>query len=127
MSRHSFLAVTILLTALSSALPQRTSGADLLLLNSNVITMNPRQPVAQAIAIRDGRIIWVGSNREARRRFNNAAQTTDLQGATILPRLRRVLMRDSAPPLCPPRLCGEQDIFQLRGAGGQFDQVPTFD
>jgi predicted amidohydrolase YtcJ len=61
--------------------------ADLLLLNANVITMDPTRPNAQAIAIQGDRIAWVGSNEEARRLFAGAARVVDLHGATVLPGL----------------------------------------
>jgi len=47
--------------------------------------MNRRQPVAEALAVAGGRIVWVGSNAEAGRRFSNAAESIDLKGATVLP------------------------------------------
>ena len=59
-------------------------SADLVLLNARVITMNGRQPQAEAVAISSGRIAWVGTSAEARKRFPNA-RNMDLAGATILP------------------------------------------
>lgn len=61
--------------------------ADLLLLNAHVITMNPRAPSAQAIAIQGERIAWVGSDEDARGLFAGSARTIDLHGATVLPGL----------------------------------------
>src|SRR5215471_16265427 len=58
---------------------------DLVLFNAHVITMNPKQPVAQAIAIRQERIVWVGSNEEAERMFGSKGRSVDLRGATVLP------------------------------------------
>ena len=39
-------------------------SADLAIINANVRTMNPNQPVAQAVAIKKNRIIKVGANQE---------------------------------------------------------------
>src|SRR6266571_4982455 len=61
--------------------------ADLLLLNANVITMDPTRLNAQAIAVQGDRIAWVGNNEEARRLFAGAARVIDLHGATVLPGL----------------------------------------
>src|SRR2546429_7158168 len=47
--------------------PAQSSNADLLLLNAHVVTMNEKQPSAQAIAIRGGRILWVGNTEEDRK------------------------------------------------------------
>jgi predicted amidohydrolase YtcJ len=68
-----------------AALIQVPPKPDLLLLNARIITMDPRQPSAEAVAIRDGRIAWVGSNNEARKLFPDAAETADLGGETVLP------------------------------------------
>lgn len=69
------------------ALTQAPAKAELLLLNAKVLTMNPRQSSAEAVAIKDGRIIWVGSAAEAKTLFSNAGETLDLGGATVLPGL----------------------------------------
>jgi predicted amidohydrolase YtcJ len=79
------LTLTALLTAIPPASTQTLGKADLLLLNANVVTMNPRQPSAEAVAIVDGRIAWIGSTAEAKTLFHNAADTMDLGGATVLP------------------------------------------
>ncbi|HZM88881.1 MAG TPA: amidohydrolase [Blastocatellia bacterium] len=78
-------AITSLLASIPSALTQSRSRADLLLLNANIITMNPRQPTAEAVAIVDGRFAWVGSSVDAKTLYPNAADTLDLGGATVLP------------------------------------------
>ena len=57
---------------------------DLLVVNAHILTMNPRQPSAQAMAIADDRIVWVGAADEARRRYPSTA-ALDLAGATVIP------------------------------------------
>jgi len=47
--------------------------------------MNEKQPSAQAIAIRGGRILWVGNTEEAERLYPRPAHAMDLHGATVLP------------------------------------------
>jgi predicted amidohydrolase YtcJ len=79
------ITVGALLLPIPSVLTQTQVRADLLLLNAHIITMNPRQPLAEAVAINDGRIAWVGSTTEAKTLFGNAAETRDLGGATVLP------------------------------------------
>lgn len=86
MKRNALLlTLTALLTAAPPASTQTPAKADLLLLNANVITMNPRQTSAEAVAIVDGRIAWIGSTAEAKTLFHNASDTMDLGGATVLP------------------------------------------
>ena len=79
-------AVLFVLSLLIFAADRPTSHhADLLLFNGHFITMSPRQPAADAIAIEQDRIAWVGSNEEARRFFGQGIRSIDLHGATVLP------------------------------------------
>jgi predicted amidohydrolase YtcJ len=58
---------------------------DLLLINGNVYTVNEKQPHAESIAVNTGRIVFVGSNADAKK--FHAARTTDLAGKTVVPGL----------------------------------------
>ncbi len=80
-----FILITVPLLPIPSALTQTPAKADLLLLNARVVTMNPGQPSVEALAIKDGRIAWVGSTTEAKALFGVAAPTMDLGGAAVLP------------------------------------------
>src|SRR5215813_102454 len=77
------LALILLLSAFSAG--QQSPPPDLLLINGHVITMDRNQPSAQAIAIRQDRIVWVGKNEEARKLFGDKIGRVDLHGATVLP------------------------------------------
>jgi predicted amidohydrolase YtcJ len=59
--------------------------ADLILINGNVITMNPSQPIAQAVAVHAGRIIAVGSDTEIKQRIGKTAKIVRLRGKTLVP------------------------------------------
>lgn len=61
-------------------------NADLLLFNAHVVTMNDKQPSAQAIAIQGERIVWVGNSDEGKKLYPSA-RALDLRGATVLPGL----------------------------------------
>lgn len=65
----------------------RRAGGDLLLLNGQVITMDESRPHASAVAIRNGRIVAVGSDDEARVAAAPHCQTIDLAGRTATPGL----------------------------------------
>src|ERR1700750_1397020 len=45
----------------------RAEEADLLLTNGNIYTGNARQPRAEAIAAKNGRVLFVGSNAQAKK------------------------------------------------------------
>ncbi|MFQ5829797.1 MAG: amidohydrolase [Candidatus Methylomirabilia bacterium] len=59
-------------------------GTTKLLVNATVVTMERARPVAQAVAIRDGRIAAVGSEEELSRQ-QAGAEVVDLGGATVIP------------------------------------------
>jgi len=59
--------------------------ADLVLLNGNVLTMNPFKPKAQAIAIKDDKIVKVGRNAEIKEEIGKDTRVIDLKGRTVVP------------------------------------------
>jgi len=59
--------------------------ADLVLLDGNIITMNPEMPLAQAVAVKNSRFSYVGDNQEARRYIGEKTQVLYLDGKTVLP------------------------------------------
>jgi predicted amidohydrolase YtcJ len=62
-------------------------SADLALINTNVRTMNPRQPVAQAVAIRKNKIVKVGTNQEIKQLIDKGTKIISLDGKTVVPGL----------------------------------------
>jgi predicted amidohydrolase YtcJ len=63
------------------------SESNLILLNANVVTVNPRQPRAQAIAVQDGKIIAVGSNQEVGKYARKNTKVVQCRKQTIIPGL----------------------------------------
>ncbi len=61
--------------------------ADLVLLDGNVLTMNPSQPHAEAIAIKNDRIVKVGTNEEISRWIGKNTKVIGLKGRTVVPGL----------------------------------------
>jgi len=59
--------------------------ADRILKGAAVVTVNAAQPVAEAIAIRDGRIVAVGAVADVLQWQGPQTQVDDLSGRTILP------------------------------------------
>jgi predicted amidohydrolase YtcJ len=60
---------------------------DLILTNGRVLTVDSRDSIAEAIAIRGGRIAAVGSTADITRSAGPATQTIDLHGRTMTPGL----------------------------------------
>ncbi len=61
--------------------------ADLALTDGNVLTMNPSQPSAEAVAIKKDRIVKVGTTKEISRWIGDGTKVINLQGATVVPGL----------------------------------------
>jgi predicted amidohydrolase YtcJ len=60
-------------------------SADLILSNANVITCEPGQPTAQAVAVRDDRILRVGSESEMEPLKTRLTRTIDCRCQTLMP------------------------------------------
>jgi predicted amidohydrolase YtcJ len=60
-------------------------GAEVVLLNGHVRTMDPARPRAQAVAIGGGRILAVGSDDEVRGWISGDVRVVNLGGQTLLP------------------------------------------
>ncbi len=56
-------------------------------INGNIYTGNAKAPHAEAVAAKDGRIAFVGSNADARKFQNGDARVIDLEGKTVVPGL----------------------------------------
>ncbi len=59
--------------------------ADLALLNGDILTMKPSMPHAQAVAIKDDKIIRVGTNQEVSTFVGKNTKIIDLDGKAVLP------------------------------------------
>jgi predicted amidohydrolase YtcJ len=61
--------------------------ADLILFNGKIITMDGRDTIQQAVAIKDGRILQLGDNREIPLLAGPLSTMIDLKGKTVTPGL----------------------------------------
>jgi predicted amidohydrolase YtcJ len=59
--------------------------ADIVYRNGHVYTADPADSVQQAVAIRAGRLLAVGSNAQVAARVGPKTQIIDLQGRTLMP------------------------------------------
>ncbi len=62
-------------------------SADTIFLNGNIYTVNEGRPNAEAIAVKSDRIIFVGSNSDARKKKGGTTRIVDLRGQTVVPGL----------------------------------------
>jgi predicted amidohydrolase YtcJ len=75
------------LVLLVSAAPAYSADADLVVLDGKVLTVDADFRVAEAVAIRDGRFVLVGTNEQARALVGTATRVIDAGGRTVVPGL----------------------------------------
>ena len=73
------------LAAFSVTAMIRAQDVDLVLANGNIYTVHDKQPRAEAIAVKGDRIVFVGSNEDAKK--FHAPKVIDLRGRTLVPGL----------------------------------------
>jgi predicted amidohydrolase YtcJ len=83
MSPTRILAAALGLTLALPAFAQ--DRADRIFTGGPVLTMNDMQPRAEAVAVKDGRIIAVGSVEEVMKLKGDATEITELKGRALLP------------------------------------------
>ena len=90
-----FIVLTLLVAALSLAafndrigLSQKPEPeADIVFKNGNIYTVNEGKPKAEAVAAKYGKIVFVGSNADAKKYEVKGVKVIDLKGATVVPGL----------------------------------------
>ncbi|MBJ7498311.1 MAG: amidohydrolase [Sphingopyxis sp.] len=79
------IAAALLLSASGAAYAADKAGADLILINARVYTVESGQPWAEAVAVKDGKIAAVGSSAAIGKLRGAATKTVDLKGRLVLP------------------------------------------
>jgi len=83
---RAFLAAAFVSFVASSALAQPSAApADLIVTNARVYTADEARPLAEAFAVRDGRIVFVGSRQEAAVLKGTSTRVIDADGRTVIP------------------------------------------
>lgn len=59
--------------------------ADLVLKNGNIATVDAKNTIAQAVAVKDGKILFVGSNSEIEKFIGSPTKVIDLEGKFAMP------------------------------------------
>jgi predicted amidohydrolase YtcJ len=60
-------------------------AADLVLNNAKVYTVNKDQPEAEAVAVKDGKIIFTGSNEDVKKYIGDKTEVIDGKGQFVMP------------------------------------------
>jgi predicted amidohydrolase YtcJ len=80
-------AALLIVGTLSVSSPAWPQGADTILVNGKILTVDSQFAAREAIAVRDGKIMTVGSNAEVRKQASPQTRVIDLQGRTVIPGL----------------------------------------
>lgn len=71
---------------ISSAQTKRNMNkADIVFSNGNIYTVSDKQPKAEAVAVKNGKILFVGSSEQAKAYTSANTQVVDLKGNTVVP------------------------------------------
>jgi predicted amidohydrolase YtcJ len=66
---------------------QTPAVADMILVNGKVVTLDPKVPAAEAVAVKNGRILAVGTSAAIRKYAGPATQVLDVKGKLVVPGL----------------------------------------
>jgi predicted amidohydrolase YtcJ len=118
----------------SDTVPEET--ADTIYHGGDIVTMNDAQPTAEAVAVKNGVILAVGTTDELMKTQGDATRVVDLQGATLLPgfidahgHLKNVGFQALAADLLPPPDSDVDSIAVLQkklGAWGEGELSQKF-
>ncbi len=80
-------AAVLVLVGLALTLPASAQSADTVLVNGKILTMDSQSSTREALAIREGRIMAVGTSAEIKKLAGQKSRVIDLQGRTVIPGL----------------------------------------
>ena len=87
LSHRAALPTLLLAVAAGCAGPTEREPADLVVRGGAIHTADARKPVAEALAVRDGRFVFVGDAREAESWIGEATDVIELGGRAVIPGL----------------------------------------
>lgn len=83
--RATFYLLAFLAICLDFSCIDKHPKADMVLFNGNIYTLNDAQPKAEALAVTDGKIVYVGNNVNANQWVADTTSIIDLEGKTLTP------------------------------------------
>ena len=99
-------------------------SADLVIINGKIVTVDKEFSIAQAVAVKDGKIIAVGENGDLKELVGKKTKVLDLKGKTVLPgindaHIHAVAYWGTRPPLALdvgyPTVKSISDIVKMVG------------
>ncbi|SMD32687.1 hypothetical protein SAMN04488029_1038 [Reichenbachiella faecimaris] len=83
--RSTYYLLALVAICLQFSCADKHPKADLVLFNGNIYTLNETEPKAEALAVTDGKIVYVGNNVNANQWVADTTQIIDLEGKTLTP------------------------------------------
>lgn len=80
-----FFLIFLLVSCNNQEKADPTKKTDLLLYNGMVYTVNEQMPQVEAVGMKEGKIIFMGSNTEAKSWLPSATKSLDLEGKAVFP------------------------------------------
>lgn len=81
------LSLTCMVLTVTTKATRADANADLILHNGKVITVDKAFSLQQAVAVKEGKLVHVGTNAEALKHKGNNTTVIDLNGKTLMPGL----------------------------------------
>ena len=82
---NALLLFSVCSTGLAAQVGPQLAPADAIWFNGPIVTVDDNAPSAEAVAVKDGKIVGVGSKKDVMRLKGAGTKMMDLHGATLLP------------------------------------------
>lgn len=79
------ISVALIFSTILFSCTQSKNTADMVFTKGKVYTVNEAQPWAEAVAVKNNKIIFVGDSEEAKAYIGESTETVDLNGKTLMP------------------------------------------
>jgi len=87
MRTRTIIAIALLVMGITGCVSSHDPGAELVLTNAKIYTVDNEASWAEAVAIQDGKFVYVGGKEGAERFVGEATRKVDLAGRFVLPGL----------------------------------------
>jgi hypothetical protein len=85
MKQNPFFLFVLALFFLTACSSSSADKADMVLNNAVVYTVNKNQPDAEAVAVKDGKIIFTGTNADVKKYIGDKTEVIDCKGQFVMP------------------------------------------
>jgi predicted amidohydrolase YtcJ len=85
--RSTIVFAPLLCLLIASCSQDPTNDADIILYHGQIVTMDPSKPTAQALAIKNDKIVALGSEKEIKKLAGDQTLQIDLAGKNVIPGL----------------------------------------